>query len=236
MRHPRIKRPKGNDAVEIIELIKDEVGDDTPAPTAAVTATGTVYGDTQPGSGGGSIDHLELSGIDDGTRGIGSHVNAVKRYENAGDPDANDDSAGTGGNGVFFTGDTWVNTTDDASFTCMDDTATAAVWTGTTDNALTIDQSCADNSTTDITLAAVADVSAVHITYHCLRGSDYEFGTLTVGLIGAATAQVIRVSSSDNCGLTIAADVDSGNLRINVTTDNSGDAADFRGTYLTVAT
>lgn len=99
----------------------------------------------------------------------------------------------------------------------------------------TIDESCADDATTDIVLGAVADISAVTITYHCLRGARYEWGTITVGLMGAATAGVLRRSDSDNCGLVIAADVNAGNLRLNITTDDSGDASDFRGTYLEVA-
>jgi len=49
-------------------------------------------------------------------------------FEDAGDPDANDDIANSGGNGVFLTGYFWLNTTSGEYFICTDDTATAAVW------------------------------------------------------------------------------------------------------------
>lgn len=48
--------------------------------------------------------------------------------ENAGDPDANDDSANTNGNGVCQQWTKWYNTTDSTVFICLDATATAAVW------------------------------------------------------------------------------------------------------------
>ena len=43
------------------------------------------------------------------------------------DPTATDDSAAG-----YETGSRWINTTSDAAFVCVDDTATAAVWTSTT--------------------------------------------------------------------------------------------------------
>lgn len=48
------------------------------------------------------------------------------------DPDANDDSAGTGGNGAYGVGGRWVNTTSDEEFVILDSTPTAAVWKSTT--------------------------------------------------------------------------------------------------------
>lgn len=51
-----------------------------------------------------------------------------KRYENAGDPDANDDDSDTGGNGIFKSGDIWINTTDKGIFICVDASTGAADW------------------------------------------------------------------------------------------------------------
>lgn len=76
-----------------------------------------------------AISHLDLTSLDGGDRNVGGHTYAVQRYEDTSDPTANDDSADTSGNGTFYTGDIWINTTDDSVFVCADDTATSAIWT-----------------------------------------------------------------------------------------------------------
>jgi len=53
----------------------------------------------------------------------------TREYNAAGNPTANNDSVDTAGIGrAFLVGDLWINTTNDTSFICADNTATAAIW------------------------------------------------------------------------------------------------------------
>ena len=75
------------------------------------------------------------------------------RFESTAAPTANDDAANTSTNGVFKTGDVWVDTVADATYVCVDSTATAAVWNQ-------IDAAGGGNIyTTDGTLAAARTVT-----------------------------------------------------------------------------
>ena len=49
-------------------------------------------------------------------------------YSTAANPDANDDSADTNGNGKFYLWSKWLNTGTNSVFICIDATPTAAVW------------------------------------------------------------------------------------------------------------
>lgn len=98
-----------------------------------------------------------------------------------------------------------------------------------------IDQAIANNATENPTLGAVASISGALIGYNCKRGANYEGGILMVYLTGAATAAVLRTTGNASCGLTLGADVNGGNLRLNITTDAAGNAADFRGTFLSIS-
>ncbi len=53
-------------------------------------------------------------------------------YSTTSDPDANDDSADTNGNGKFYVWSKWLNTSTGTIFVCRDATATAAVWSPAT--------------------------------------------------------------------------------------------------------
>ncbi len=44
-------------------------------------------------------------------------------------PTANDDEAGTAGNGIFGVGDVWIDETNDIAYMALDITSTAAIWT-----------------------------------------------------------------------------------------------------------
>ena len=46
----------------------------------------------------------------------------------AGDPDADDDDSNTGGNGIFKSGDIWINSGDAGKFLCISAGTGAADW------------------------------------------------------------------------------------------------------------
>lgn len=46
----------------------------------------------------------------------------------AGDPDTDDDESDTGGNGIFKSGDIWINSGDAGVFICIDPSEGAADW------------------------------------------------------------------------------------------------------------
>ena len=102
-----------------------------------------------------------------------------------------------------------------------------------------LDQSLADNATTNITLGAIADITAAFIDYHCIRSTDTEWGQIQVVLLqDGSTVEVFKdqhwPSGQSSCGLTISGDVSGGNLRLVITTSSTGSAADFRATFRTV--
>lgn len=107
-----------------------------------------------------------------------------------------------------------------------------------------IDESCADNATTNIDTVTAADYAAIQVSYHALTnngGTHYSEGGFFVVFtdFAAAAATVVGwVRNSDDNGLclsAITADVNVGVLRIKVTTRNLGAACDFRGVYLKIA-
>lgn len=103
-----------------------------------------------------------------------------------------------------------------------------------------VDQSLADNATTNIVLAATADISSAFIKYHCTRSTDTEWGLIEVVILqDGSTVEVIPdprwPSAESGCGLTISGDISGGNLRLVITTSSTGAAADFRATWHTVA-
>lgn len=102
-----------------------------------------------------------------------------------------------------------------------------------------IDQSLADNTTTNIVLGAVTAISRAIIDYHSIRSTDTEWGQIDLAVLqDGSTVEKLAdrswPSAESGCGLTIAGDVSGGNLRLNITTSSTGNAADFRATYRTV--
>jgi len=162
---PKIKRPE-LEAAEILAMIKGESGHVDP-PAALVRATGTTYGDTQPGSSGGSASGFSY-----------------------------------------------------------------------------IAESCADNSTTNITLGAVAETIAIFIIYHAHTNNggthSREGGYALVFTDGTNASVVGWMRSYLNTGYCLddddglGADVNSGSLRLNVHTKSLGAACDLRATFYTV--
>jgi hypothetical protein len=82
--------------------------------------TNTLYPDNTTGEISPADLRAQMDNIADSAvfRGIGF----------ASAPTANDDDAGTGGNGEFNVGDVWVDETNNNAYICVDDTATSAVW------------------------------------------------------------------------------------------------------------
>lgn len=101
---------------------------------------GIGYSGSDPSSGGGTVAPIGsyLIQVPSGKRPIiwekyGSGDTDWQRknitYETASDPGVNNDNVDTAAIGVVFRrGDIWVNTNDDGTFICKDNTATAAVW------------------------------------------------------------------------------------------------------------
>lgn len=58
----------------------------------------------------------------------------TNKFDATAAPTANDDSANTSTNGTFSVGSRWVDVTNDVGYTCVDATATAAVWEQSTFN------------------------------------------------------------------------------------------------------
>lgn len=87
------------------------------------------------------------------------------------------------------------------------------------------------NNTKDyLVLGAVADVRAVFLNYTIERGGDYEMGQLFI-MTDGSSAELAPMPyfqptfTAAAAGVTFDADIDSGNLRIGITVDNSGDTA-----------
>lgn len=102
-----------------------------------------------------------------------------------------------------------------------------------------IDQELADNSITYIIMGAVISISRAIIDYHCIRDGDTEWGMVDLALMddGSTVNKISEPrwdSSESGCGLTFAGDVSGGNLRLKITTSNTGAAADFRASYRTI--
>jgi hypothetical protein len=107
---------------------------------------------------------------------------------------------------------------------------------------LTLDQSCADNATTNINLGSAASYSAFIIAYHAKTTTYVEAGSCVVAMYnGTAIVTAWQRGPlgdgyplNDDTGLD--ADVSAGTVRLKVTTKSLGAACDFRATYLRVAT
>jgi len=110
---------------------------------------------------------------------------------------------------------------------------------GTPDSG-TINQSCADNATTNITIGAVLEIAAIHITYQCTTGAYYEGGSAVLFTDGTNANCSVGARSYLGSGYCLDddapldGDVNGGILRLKVTTKSLGGACDFRATYLTV--
>lgn len=102
-----------------------------------------------------------------------------------------------------------------------------------------IDVEIADNSTQNVTLGAVAAITAAFIDYHCTRAGSTQWGMIEIVILDdGSTVEYVSdprwQSGEAGVGLAIAGDISGGNLRLNLTTDASGGAADFRATYRTI--
>jgi len=107
-----------------------------------------------------------------------------------------------------------------------------------------IKQSCADNATTDIILGSSSLIIAALLIYRGHTdnaGTEYfESGFCVVwhdGTNGEVVGPYRNYTDAGYClddDAPIAADLNGGNLRINVTTKNRGAACDFRATFIIV--
>lgn len=108
-----------------------------------------------------------------------------------------------------------------------------------------LDESCANNTTTNITLGDINTSMTFQLAYSAATasgGMNYVEGGRCTVVAYATAAHVIGWERKmmgdgrplvDGTGLT--ADVDSGNVRLKVTTADRGAACDFRVTYFEVA-
>ena len=192
--------------------------------------------------------------IDERTR----KVNEIDRHT-IGDYDTLATGTGSGPNDVIATEDVWPDTVGagDEPYVTIGNPATLsaerALTAGSnlvltdgganstvTLNLNTIDQSCADNAATNIIIGAVASIMAIHIVYHAHTGAYYESGSAVLFTDGTNTAVCAWQRSylgsgyclDDDAGL--SGDVNTGNLRLIVTTKSLAAACDFRATYTLV--
>jgi len=102
-----------------------------------------------------------------------------------------------------------------------------------------IDQSCANNAATNITLGAVASYKTFEVIYNVTYSTTHhESGRCTVFHDGTNAKVTGWQKASLGTGLCLAsltADVNTGNLRLIVTTLDLGGAFDFRATYIRVS-
>ena len=85
------------------------------------------------------------------------------------------------------------------------------------------------NATTNINVGTVATDHGVIINYSLSRDTLYAAGHILV-LNKTASVEYDHDWFGDDAGLTVAADIDTGNLRLNMTVDNS-DANDITFNY-----
>lgn len=99
---------------------------------AGIEASADVTDATNVAAAGAVMDSdFSANGVMERT-GVGSYSTILHKRNATTAPTASDDASNTSGNGTFAVGSRWIDVTNDKEYVCVDSTATAAVWTETT--------------------------------------------------------------------------------------------------------